>query len=89
MKTYSGRLVVRLPQDVHQELAEEAFQDGRSINQLLVESVRLRKLLRRVDPWPGVEALWARGQELDAAVVEREVVQAVREVRRQRRRRTG
>lgn len=89
MKHYSGRLVVRLPQKLHQELAEEAFQAGRSINQLLVESARLRKVVRRVDPWPGVDALWGQAQDLDAAAVEEDVAAAVQEVRRGRKRKTG
>jgi predicted HicB family RNase H-like nuclease len=45
MRTFNGKVLVRMPANLHQELAEEAFESGRSINQLCLEAVLARKAL--------------------------------------------
>jgi predicted HicB family RNase H-like nuclease len=47
MRNYAGKILIRVPFKIHKELAREAFQTGRSINQLCLEAIVVRKALRR------------------------------------------
>ena len=50
MRNYAGRILIRVPPEVHRELAREAFESGRSINELCLEAIVARKALRDYDP---------------------------------------
>ena len=89
MNLDSDQIVVRLPEKLHQELTQEASESSRSIEQLLVESAILHKILRELDPWPGIQALWERGKNLDSDEVEKDVATALMEVRQERKQRGG
>lgn len=39
-KPFTGRLMVRLPPDLHRELYSEAKEEGKSLNQLIAERLR-------------------------------------------------
>lgn len=39
-KPFTGRLMVRLPPDLHRELYVEAQQEGKSLNQVIAERLR-------------------------------------------------
>ena len=39
MRQFSGRVLLRLPAELHRDLAEEAFRTGRSLNQLCLEAL--------------------------------------------------
>jgi hypothetical protein len=84
MKRYSGRLLVRVPEKLHQELAKEAFETGKSINQLCLEALLARKALKDYDPWKGIEAIWQDNRKVDPAELEREISKALKEVRHAR-----
>lgn len=81
MRTFGGRVLLRLPPTVHEDLAREAFETGRSINQLCMEAILARKALKRYDPWKGIEAVWSRQKRVDPAKLDREIREAIREVR--------
>ena len=53
MKEYSGRFVVRVPAYLHRNLAEQAKEEGISLNQfvvsLLSEKITVTKLLRKIE----------------------------------------
>ena len=49
MWNYAGRILTRVPSELHKDLAREAFESGRSINQLCLEANVARKALRKYD----------------------------------------
>jgi hypothetical protein len=89
MRQFSGRVLLRMPKDLHRDLAEEAFRTGKSINQLCLEALFGRQALKQYDPWGTVERVWQANKHTPTGEVEKEVAAAVREVRRAKRRRQG
>ncbi len=81
MKRYSGRLLLRVPEKLHQALAKEAFESGRSINQLCLEALLARKALKGYDPWKAIEAIWEENRNADPEELEKDISRALREVR--------
>jgi len=51
MRNYAGRILIRVPSEVHKDLAREAFESGRSLNQLCLEAILAREALKKYDPW--------------------------------------
>ena len=43
MRNYVGRILIRVPSQLHKNLAREAFESGRSIKQLCLEAILARK----------------------------------------------
>lgn len=82
MRRYSGRLLLRVPEDLHQELAKEAFESGRSINQICLEALLVRKAFKNYDPWKSIEEIWEENQGVDPMRLEKDVSKTLREVRR-------
>jgi hypothetical protein len=69
---------------VHEELAREAFESGRSINQLCLEAIVTRKALRKYDPWKAIEEIWNQNRKVKLERVQSEILRAISEVRRGR-----
>jgi HicB family len=86
MRQFSGRVLLRLPAELHRDLAEEAFRTGRSLNQLCLEALLGRKALKRYNPWNAVEHVWRKNRKIPVDTVDKDVEAAVREVRRAKRR---
>jgi HicB family len=84
MRRYSGKLLLRVPGHLHQELAKEAFETGRSINQLCLEALLARKALKGYDPWKSIEVIWQENRNVDPKKLEKDISQALREVRNAR-----
>ncbi len=76
--------MIRVPPELHRDLAREAFEDGRSINQLCLGAILARKALKSYDPWKAVERMWARNRSVDPKRLAVDVRAAIREVRRAR-----
>jgi hypothetical protein len=66
---------------VHRELAREAFESGRSINELCLEAIVARKALRDYDPWKAVEEIWAQNRKVKPKQMQAEILNAISEVR--------
>ena len=81
MRTYAGRILIRVPAKVHKELAREAFESGRSINQLCLEAIVARKALRKYDPWKALDEIWQRNRKVNPDRVQSEILRALSEVR--------
>jgi len=81
MRTYAGRILIRVPSELHKDLAREAFESGRSINQLCLEAIIARKALRRYDPWKAVEELWKQNRKVKPRQLQRDIARAISEVR--------
>jgi len=84
MRQYSGRLLLRVPGSLHQELALEAFESGRSINQLCLEALLVRKALKGYDPWRAIEAIWQENRGVDPLRLSKDISKALKEVRHAR-----
>jgi hypothetical protein len=81
MRNYAGRILIRVPPEVHRELAREAFESGRSINELCLEAIVARKALRDYDPWKAVEEIWAQNRKVNPKQLQAEILSAISEVR--------
>jgi hypothetical protein len=84
MRNYAGKILIRVPPELHRELAREAFESGRSINQLCLEAILARKALRRYDPWKAVEEIWEKNRGVDAKKLQKDILKGLSEVRRAR-----
>ncbi|MGO8735284.1 MAG: toxin-antitoxin system HicB family antitoxin [Terriglobia bacterium] len=81
MRNYAGRILIRVPPEVHRKLAREAFESGRSINELCLEAIMARKALRDYDPWKAVEEIWAQNRKVKPKQLQAEILSAISEVR--------
>ncbi|HET6203289.1 MAG TPA: toxin-antitoxin system HicB family antitoxin [Planctomycetota bacterium] len=84
MKTYSGKILIRVPSSLHRDLAEEAFRSGRSINALCLEALIARRALKGYDPWRAIEKIWRENRGVPPDRVAEDVAAALREARRGR-----
>lgn len=82
MRNYAGQILIRIPPELHKELAHEAFESGRSINQLCLEAILARKALKNYDPWKGIKAVWEKNQNVNEKRLKRDILRAISEVRR-------
>ncbi len=81
MRSYAGRILIRVPPEVHQELAREAFESGRSINELCLEAIVARRALKSYDPWKAVEEIWDKNRKVRPKRLQADILGAVTEVR--------
>ena len=84
-RVFNGQIHIRVPSDVHEEVAQEAFEKGVSISGILAQALIVRRALRNLDPWKSIEAVQAANRRIPARHVERVVAQAVKDVRKRRR----
>jgi len=82
MRTFSGKVLLRLPANIHKELAQEAFKTGRSLNQLCLIAILARRVLKTYDPWKSIEKLWDANQKVDPEKLSRDIRSALADVRR-------
>jgi len=81
MRNYAGRILIRVPTQVHQALAKEAFESGRSINQLCLEAIVARKALKNCNPWKTIEKVWNKNRGVDEKGMQRDILKAISAVR--------
>ena len=81
MRNYAGRILIRVPSEVHKELAREAFESGRSINQLCLKALLAREALRNYDPWKAIGEIWRQNRKVKPKQVRADILRAISEVR--------
>jgi hypothetical protein len=81
MRNYAGRILIRMPAKVHRELAREAFETGRSINQLCLEAIIARKALRKYDPWKAIAEIWEQNRKVKPRQLQADILRAISEIR--------
>lgn len=81
MRNYAGRILIRVPPEIHGELAREAFESGRSINQLCLEAILARKALKKYDPWKAIEEIWDQNRKVKPKQLRTDILRAISEVR--------
>jgi hypothetical protein len=84
-RTFNGQIHVRVPADIHEEVAKEAFEKGTSISGIFAQALIVRRVLGGIDPWKSAEEVRSANRGVAAAEVERAVEKAVKAVRRNRR----
>lgn len=82
MRTFSGKILLRVPAKIHKELAQEAFKSGRSINQICMAAILARKALKDYNPWKSIEKIWEKNKKGNAAQLTEDIRLALSEVRR-------
>jgi hypothetical protein len=81
MPNYAGGILIRMPSKLHKELAREAFESSRSINQLCLEAIVARKALRKYDPWKTIDEIWEQNGKVKPKQLQAEILSAISEVR--------
>jgi hypothetical protein len=81
MRNYAGRILIRVPPQVHRELAREAFERGRSINELCLEAIVARKALKKYDAWKAVEEIWEKNRKVRPKQLRADILTAISEAR--------
>lgn len=84
MRQFSGKLLLRVDPSIHQQLAKEAFETGRSINQLCIGAIMIRNELKKYDPWKDIEDVWEKNKGLNEQDVAAFVAKTIKEVRREK-----
>jgi hypothetical protein len=84
-RAFNGQIHVRVPANIHEEVAKEAFDKGTSISGILAQALIVRRALRNVDPWKSIEEVQSANRGVSAAEVENAVAKAVKAVRKARR----
>jgi hypothetical protein len=85
-RAFKGQVHVRIPAEVHAEIAKEAFDNGTSISGIFAQALIVRRALRAVDPWKSIAEVQTANRRVSPAEVELEVASAVKAVRKNRRR---
>ena len=81
MRNRAGKILIRVPSELHKELAQEAFENGRSISQLCLQTIVARKVLRKYDPWKAIEEIWKHNRKVKTKEAQSEILRAISEVR--------
>lgn len=84
MRLASGKILLRISRRTHRALAREAFQKGRSINQLCLEAILARNALKNYDAWKSIESIWEKNKKVDSDKLTSDIRHAISEVRRAR-----
>ncbi len=81
MRNFAGKILIRVPEKIHKELAKEAFETGRSINQLCLSAILARKALKNYNPWKGIEKVWDANRRVDDKQLEKDIRRAINDIR--------
>jgi hypothetical protein len=84
-RAFNGQIHVRVPAELHEEVAKEAFDKGTSISGIFAQALMVRRALRGIDPWKSIGEVQRANRSAAATDVEIEVAKAVKAVRRIRR----
>lgn len=84
MPRFNGQVHVRIPSEVHKEVATEAFERGTSISGILAQALVVRRALKAIDPWKSIEEVHSANRGASGRDVESAVARAVKAVRKGR-----
>lgn len=86
-RAFKGQVHVRIPPEVHEEVAQEAFKKGTSISGIFAQALMVRKALRNIDPWKSIAQVREANSGLSEDDINSAVESAIRAVRKDKRRR--
>lgn len=84
-RAFNGQIHVRIPASLHEDVAKEAFDEGRSISGILAQALIVRQILRNLDPWKSIEEVQSANRGVPTAEVENAVARSVKAIRKARR----
>jgi len=85
MARFNGQIHVRVPAEVHKEVATEAFERGTSISGICAQALIVRRTLKTLDPWKAIEDVQEANRDRSEKSINATVVKAVKAVRKGRR----
>jgi hypothetical protein len=72
---------VRVPAQVHEEVATEALERGTSISGIFAQALIVRRALKTIDPWKSILQVQTANRNVSEDDVESAVASAVKAVR--------
>lgn len=84
-RTFNGKVHVRLPPTVHEEVAKEALEKGTSISGILAQALTVRNALQNIDPWKSIAKIRQANSKLNQDEIESATDEALRAVRKEQR----
>lgn len=85
MARFNGQIHVRVPAEVHKEVAIEAFERGTSISGIFAQALIVRRTLKNLDPWQAIAEVQAANCDRSETSIDASVAKAVKAVRKGRR----
>jgi len=85
MSRFNGQIHVRVPAEVHKEVAMEAFERGTSISGIFAQALIVRRTLKTIDPWKAIDEVQVANRDRSEKSIEAAVAKAVKAVRKSRR----
>ena len=85
MARFNGQIHVRVPAEVHKEVAMEAFERGTSISGIFAQALIVRRTLKTIDPWKAIDEVRVANRDRSENSIEAAVAKAVKAVRKSRR----
>lgn len=85
MSRFNGQIHVRVPAEVHKEVAMEAFERGTSISGIFAQALIVRRTLKTIDPWKAIEEVHAANRDQSENSIKSAVAKALKAVRKNRR----
>jgi hypothetical protein len=85
MARFNGQIHVRVPAEVHKEVAMEAFEKGTSISGIFAQALIVRRTLKALDPWKAIEEVQAANRGRSEDSIKSAVANAVKAIRKGRR----
>lgn len=84
-RIFNGQVHVRVAPQVHQEVAQEAFDRGTSISGIFSQALVVRNALKNIDPWKAINEAQAANRDVSREELDGVIAKAVKDVRRHRR----
>jgi hypothetical protein len=85
MARFNGQIHVRVPAEVHKEVAMEAFERGTSISGIFAQALIVRRTLKTLDPWKAIEEVQTANIGRSENSIKSAVANALKAVRKGRR----
>lgn len=85
MSRFNGQIHVRVPAEIHKEVALEAFERGTSISGIFAQALIVRRTLKTLDPWKAIDEVQSANRDRSEISIKSAVAKAVKAVRKGRR----
>jgi len=83
-RVFSGQVHVRIAPQVHQEIAQEAFDKGTSISGIFSQALIVRRALKSIDPWKAIEEVQVANRGVSKEELDSVVAKSVKAIRSRR-----
>ena len=84
-RAFKGQVHVRIPPNVHKEVAQEAFDKGTSISGIFAQALTVRRAVKNIDPWKSIDEVRAANRGVSEEELDEAAGEAIKSVRKQSR----